>query len=533
MAKGYRLLTQRGFLAAAILFAVGAVLRGIPEILAGRYPVGYDTTAYYAPIIVHLEHQRVTDLVRSAPLLYLLAWTALRSTGLDVFLLLKILGVTMYAFVALTFFCFLRRSVGLPLKESFLTSLLCILQIPTLRLSWDLFRNELGIILLLASFIALDSPRKRVQNLFVVFSVLVVLAHPLVALLMFCAVTYTKLSRKSDKIGICSTAPSILLFAVWFVTNLVRYPTNGRIIPTDAYVGTTAFIQLSADPRLSSSIADISLSIVALFLFCFFPILVPAIVGFERRLRFDSIVGPMLGGISIGFFPYLPMSGTYWRWLVLLVFPFSFYALNGLRKLGILRQRKKLLLIYLAFSGLALGYACGGLAVKTTVEYSERVWPSSQIRYLAGIVGAHMPASLLQSSIGQGKVQDQIDDCIRCLEWVNLNAENGSILIVEERFRGWAILYLEERVGVVLIPDGYPMTNISVQLDCPPKYMISYKHFHLNDYVTVYEGDFFAIFRLEDACDLVRISSDGTDRSCNLLDQEQGSRFVKLSSDRM
>src|SRR3989442_7889211 len=190
-----------------LVFALAAFLRSIPEVLAGKYPVGFDVNAYYPYLIMSFPSISALDLLKAGPLFYAVMWSIQFFTGADVFLLLKIAGPVIYGILSASFLVFLVKFLKLSLQKSTFGTVLLILQPIALRISWDMFRNELG---LAFGLVALASLKTNWRQKYVIagsLGVLAVLAHPLAAVLMFFGgvglLFSTKLHPKRRKIIFC------------------------------------------------------------------------------------------------------------------------------------------------------------------------------------------------------------------------------------------------------------------------------------------------------------------------------------------
>src|SRR2546427_6565984 len=325
-----------------VVFAVAAMLRAIPEVLAGKYPVGFDVNAYYPYLILSFPSIPALDLLKAGPLFYGVMWFIQFITGADVFVLLKIAGPVIYGILSASFLVFLVKFLKLSLQKATFGTALLILQPIALRISWDLFRNELG---LAFGLVALTSLKTNWRQKYVIagsLGVLAVLAHPLAAVLMFVGgfglLLSTKLNRERVKI-VASFAPSAILF---LAAAFVLY-----FIPP----GQSSVITLSADPNGSSHAVLYSAFLVQdgflgpahldaiehaglLFFFSFAPILAFVAKGFW----YEPTLGPItawtgLESFSFVLSPFLPFP-LYCRWGLLLFFPFAFNSLKDLAKLG-------------------------------------------------------------------------------------------------------------------------------------------------------------------------------------------------------
>src|SRR5437899_5866504 len=161
-------------------------------------------------------------------------------TGADVFQLLKIAGPVIYGILSASFLVFLVKFLKLSVQKATFGTVLLILQPIALRISWDLFRNELG---LAFGLVALASLKTNWRQKYVIagsLGLLAVLAHPLAAVLMFVGtlalLLSTKINRERLKM-IISLAPSAVLFlAAAFILYFVPQ-------------GQSTIITLSADPN--------------------------------------------------------------------------------------------------------------------------------------------------------------------------------------------------------------------------------------------------------------------------------------------
>src|SRR5256712_11745749 len=200
-----------------LVFALAAMLRATPEVLAGKYPVGFDVNAYYPYLIMSFPSISALDMLKAGPLFYAVMWSIQSMTGADVFLLLKIAGPIIYGILSASFLVFLVKFLKLSLQKATFGTAMLILQPIALRISWDLFRNELGLAFGLVALASLKTNWKQKYVIAGSLGVLAVLAHPLAAVLMFAGgfglLLSTKLNRERVKI-IVGFAPSAVLFLV-------------------------------------------------------------------------------------------------------------------------------------------------------------------------------------------------------------------------------------------------------------------------------------------------------------------------------
>ena len=412
------------FLCPLLAFSLAFLVRLIPELMTPRYPVGYDV-AMYAYRIPRVHAQPPSYLLIRPPLLYLIAWALLRLTGLDVFLLLKLLSPAVYGFLALAFFAFLKRTLRWDEKRGLLGSLLCSLQIPALRLSWDLLRNELGLAFFFLFTAAFKSRSRSRPWLVLLTSLLTALSHQLATVLMFiwcaCQVLRRGWRNELPEVSLALT-PSALLFSyqlavymglVWPDSFPVTEHTVIALMPHPLRRVPPLPIPLKnyyADPRvLDHSYLGVARSFLKLALTCYMPLLPLALIGLKREEALDPLIAWLsLATLSILLCPSSYPFYDFFRWLLFMVFPLSAYAANGLLRLRLRARGPLLALTLTAYLLVGIGYASG-----TIFRIADRD------------VNAYLPWSLRQSTISM----DEIDYCASCLRWLNQHAGGRSVLI--------------------------------------------------------------------------------------------------------
>jgi len=183
---------------------------------------------------------------------------------------------------------------------------------------------------------------------------------------------------------------------------------------------------------------------LVIFAICYLGLLPFVFRGLD--LRRDRLIGPMMVWLLVGSFsvlsPWFAVLG-YQRWLMLLVFPLSLFTVRGFERFGLFEKRrvKILVVIILVFVVLGIGYS------------------TSAFSYVGFIPNSYVPINLVQSSIGW----NQIDDVIESLHWLDVHAVKNSSILVEERFYGWTMIYLERAKNDILtVAYGADSTPASV-----------------------------------------------------------------------
>lgn len=136
-------------------FFIPLAIRSIPEIISWPYPLGLDTLRYI-PVIE--SGRALSDLASFFynQLFYSLGTLTYWITG-DAVFVIKVLGPVLMGCVALMMYLYARRGLGWGNFKSFLVSLLVGIYFVSLRNSWDLYAQSLGLLFLFATLIILKS----------------------------------------------------------------------------------------------------------------------------------------------------------------------------------------------------------------------------------------------------------------------------------------------------------------------------------------------------------------------------------------
>jgi hypothetical protein len=73
------------------------------------------------------------------------------------------------------------------------------------------------------------------------------------------------------------------------------------------------------------------------------------------------------------------------------------------------------------------------------------------------IINTYVPASLASNSIATEDVTRTSEDTVAALKWLNAHAGSNSCLLVEERFRGLTMLYVESGAKIAVYGGMYPV----------------------------------------------------------------------------
>jgi len=450
-------------------FLLGLTLRGIPELLVSQYPVGYETITWYAPPIMTFPGRSVLDVFvqffQSAPVFYVLMWLVSNVTGAHAFTILKVVGPILYGSLIVSFFIFLKKGLKFEWKMAFLASFLLAFQIAALRDSWDRFRTVLALIFFFATLTALKSDSKHKWGAVTILAVLTALSREYVVLVLFATVLGFIFLAKKDRItSLVALGPAFTIFIVMVNPGLIKLASN--------YV--------SEGQYASRSYLWVVQDAFVIFAVCYL-LLLPFVL---RGLRKDRLIGSMTGWLLLSSFsvicPWFAIPG-YQRWLMLLVFPFSVYAVWGFERFHLFNKRRiwMLAVIVMIFMIIGVGYSTGTFS------------------YVGQMTNSYVAVNLVQSSISW----DQVDDVKAVLTWLNENAVYNSSILAEECFYGWTLIYLQRaNQDVKVIPYAAaspPMPALEVALHDGFNriYLIWYTEQGFTNFETIHSKNAISVFQ--------------------------------------
>ena len=147
----------------------------------------------------------------------------------------------------------------------------------------------------------------------------------------------------------------------------------------------------------------------------------------------------------------------------MLVYPFTFYAVNGIFRLFRLRCRRGFRLggIFLACSVLMLTVLSGFAFM--TVRY-ENGGP-----FYSPYTIAYFPSTMLHNTV---LLQD-VDGTVKAFEWLNDHMDNRSVVLVQHALLGWALSYLDGKLHILYyVKDLKSALTLSSELGFNKVYLV-------------------------------------------------------------
>jgi len=303
------------FLVAA--FAIPLGIRALPEILAGPYPIGYDTIASYIPVMLDWGsgNLRGFNPMVGGWLIFAIFGVTYSATHIDPIFIGKIAGPALYGILGLSEYFFARRSLGWESKRCLLFVVITSFSFVSLRLSFDLFRNTLGTAFLLLSLGAgrnLKTPRDAI--IFALLTWFVTATHLLVATLLFGILFLQAFTAPAGFRKLMLATPGLAQYAI----SLIALSLGG----------VTAFS--------NGEFAFPSISPYAYLAYIFLPFVPMAILGFIRARSPTLLLWLIVCGAgfvtSTVSSPLSDQLVSPDRWAIMMVIPLGVYATSGISR---------------------------------------------------------------------------------------------------------------------------------------------------------------------------------------------------------
>jgi hypothetical protein len=424
---------NQNILFSLLAFSIPAGVRSIPQILSGPYPIGFDTIRYISSIQSgYVFSLGAIGFFKGTNLFYVLAALPYALSH-DAVGTMNVLGPLLLGILCFMVYIYARKLLFWTGWKSLIVAILVSVYFVSLRNSWDLYRQTLGIIFLLGALVSLKyfpSPRKYYVSS--ALMVLTVLSHELTGVILFFIVGLQALNylvkRSGKEFGfllICVSLPLAL-----FLFQIYSPQTGGVNLPSVA-VATTPSVSLA-------------LYISGLIVFCYAIILPFVFLGLVK-VKNSYLLSWILLCLGIPLIemlnPNLPLY-IWYRWILLLVYPLMFFFVEGLDRVWRYSRQYKSKISRLLLKVFIIGYilsllTLSGFYLTTTPENPFPYFQSSS--YYSSI-----PSSMLQNSIS---IKDN-PSVINCFNWVNYNTTKDSALIEHYALYDLAIIYVKNHLIV-------------------------------------------------------------------------------------
>jgi hypothetical protein len=462
-----------GWKAIGLAFFVGFVIRLVPEVLSYPHAIGFDTVYYAWRIKSGVVWYNWSQFF-SSWLLYGILVPVYGFVRGDPFMVLKAAAPLLFGLNACGVYYFAKRALSWTSRKALLSALVFSFQIAALTISWEFYRNLLGLGVLLFALPFLKDVGKGVRGVlvFALLSVLVMISHEFTSIILFVAVAGVVLVNllKGAKaaafrvLGAFTPALALFLGQVYFVAFPVAYAAPTGLVLTayqtsGHYGGVfslfTNYLGVFDTVQHYSSYLILFSSVFSLFLLLFLFVLPLVLVGFFRDRVLDFWTGLLLvGGFGAVVVPWF--APDMWsRWMLMLVYPFTFYAVNGVSKivhaggLSVSPRWKRLDWLKVskrAAKGLLVGSFCLGLVFMACPLVSGKF----------GLVGLPTTVNYVPSTMQSNSLPlVDVDNTVEALEWVNSRMDGSSAFLAQDAFYWWSRLYLYNTHAIVYFKNDF------------------------------------------------------------------------------
>jgi len=406
--------------AVILVFAVGVVLRAIPELVAYPYPIGYDVVNYYIPVVANFDAHWPT-VSNQFPLYVLFLHFVNMATGLSTHSVVTGVAVAMFGVLGISLFYLSRWSLKLGIGLSIFLTLFVLFQMAVLRTAWDLHRDVFALAGLLFVFCLLgkkDAGRKGIAVILVLAAVTVAADRMIGALFCISSLAYAVMTRRRDTIATCILATGLFLFLLIASYSASDNSTNNIEILSKK---TPTFY----NPQ----------NLLILFVIVNGLIMVPAAIGFlpmENNLLKVPLLVSLAGSFSWLAFPNNSLLVAD-RWIIISGIFLSIFAGYGIAH--VVKNLTPRLSATIAGSVLA-AFAAIGLAY-AIMPYDK---PFVMYGIARGSIEDFVPLTMQFNSLD---IQDN-DKLLSTITWINHNTERDAIIVGEKHWRGFMELYLED-----------------------------------------------------------------------------------------
>lgn len=434
----------------SILFIVGFTIRSIPNLLTA-HPIGYDTIDYATQLYDWKNMLQDPNIIFQTPLFILISDFVFFISNVEPFIILRFLQPVIYGSLVASFYHACKALYHWDSKWVFLGTLLFSVQTVALRISWDLLKNELGLILLLIALTRLKNPR---TYSFVLLTMLIVLSHQIISFMLLGIIVFLLLSyyARNDYVKtknlLLSSVPFFIFVALLFTFHVGLIKINNDFdrsiflpiinsIPINKSLP-FPFINYMIGEGLTNYQQSYFFLLVDVFSLygASFLLILPFIM-FEflvvRKKTFRNLLNPIniwtilcsLPILNVILFPVFALFSWH-RWMFMLIVPYSIYATIGIINLSTkLRNNRFRKVFHISI-----------LVILFTASLLYSVMPHSNSFSLYSTFhpsSKYSPTTMMRNTVSLSDVPY----LPHAFAWIDQKLDNKSCLLVKDAFVDW------------------------------------------------------------------------------------------------
>lgn len=418
-----------------ISLIIPLLLRAVPEFLAWPLPLGWDTVSSYIPVWVGLREgfeTQLIEVVRQRPLFWVVSMLPYPLSRVSPF---KVFPIILHGLLGLSIYYYGNEFFG-DRRKALAASLLSTAYFISLRVSWDLHANEMGLILVFTCLTlltkGLDNWFKTVLTLLAVLST--TLTHEGASILLFVSAVPILVRSLKDRQSYRPFRVMVVLLLplFYFVYHLVNinYPLFSNPMNNFQYP--------------SGTYDELVRSVLTFYLYCTMILLPFILVGRNKDQFYHPLLCWFIANSLAALSPIIsPLSAfnNWERWTYLTVFPLSFFVIEGLAWLSKISVQLNIVKPRTLRLHLPVGLSYFALISLISVGFVSM--PPSPTQPFQRVFGSGsswlvrtVPSTMVMSTVTPADAQNAVE----LLEWFNENVTGKAVLMVDEEFRGYAWL---------------------------------------------------------------------------------------------
>ena len=168
------------------VFSIGCVIRAVPTYLNYPYPIGYDSINYYLPFLYNFSENGINWTISYPVYLFMVSLFS-KFFLIDPYTSFNFINIILYGILGVSIFFLFSRLMKISLLQSILFSIFILVQLSTLRMSWDLHRDLLSMIFFNSCLLLINNISKNYK---------ITYQSALSYVLIFCLMLITVLSDR-------------------------------------------------------------------------------------------------------------------------------------------------------------------------------------------------------------------------------------------------------------------------------------------------------------------------------------------------
>jgi len=262
------------------------------------------------------------------------------------------------------------------------------------------------------------------------------------------------------------TLPALSVFTAGALLRIspIRYGAESNIIEVGDIVWGRVqntfflvnYLQVNSPVDGYASYSSLAVSVLVLFALLYLSYLLLVVKGFFRNRVLDLWAALLLiGGFGCLFAPFCALE--YWhRWLFMLVYPFTFYATNGLKRLHERGDAKG--------PGIHLGVPRKAVAAIGLTALLGAVYLATPVLMSSSSVGVFSVSPVSRYfSVSPTVPYGDVISVTEAMSWLDGNMDNASCVLLHHAFLSWGKLYIRgTRAIVYFANDVYRATECAL-----------------------------------------------------------------------